>query len=220
MVRWEDYNGPLQKVVGAFARGVERKSVHPLHYKPGTVLCYLELKDKFLLFVQESYEPVSLVAAGFNSAIDQAQNNDARFGQGFEGYGRRFGANLADQVSLRLFSEFAYPAIFSEDPRYYRQGRGSKKSRLLHAVGHTFIGHRDDGTSMFNYSEWLGTASAVALGSVYHSAHGVAPMARSVCYLVAEDMGFDVLREFWPEIAHKLKIPFRDSREGQVRPHD
>ncbi|MBZ5604555.1 MAG: hypothetical protein LAO79_19815, partial [Acidobacteriia bacterium] len=147
MVRWEDYNGPLQKVVGAFARGVERKSVHPLHYKPGTVLCSLELKDKFLLFVQESYEPVSLAAAGFNAAIDQAQNNDARFGQGFEGYGRRFGANLADQVSLRLFSEFAYPAIFSEDPRYYRQGRGSKKSRLLHAVGHTFIGHRDDGTS-------------------------------------------------------------------------
>jgi hypothetical protein len=42
---------------------------------------------------------------------------------------------------------------------------------------------------------------------------GFAPEARRVTYSVLQDVGWDVLREFWPEIAHKLKMPFRDRRE-------
>ncbi len=45
MVRLEDYDGPLKKVVGTFARPLERKSVHPPHYMPGAKLCTLKLKD-------------------------------------------------------------------------------------------------------------------------------------------------------------------------------
>ena len=215
LVRWEDYEGPLRKVVGSFARGLERKSVRPPHYKPGTVLCSLELKDKFLLFLYDSYEPIALLSAGFDAALDQAQNNDPNFGPGVAGYGKRFGANYADQVSLRFFSEFAYPALFREDPRYYRLGHGTNRERFLHAIGHTFIAHRDNGKPIFNYSEWLGTASTVALGSAYHTSgqQGFAPRARSVGYFAAGDLGFDVLREFGPEISHKLKIPVRDSNE-------
>lgn len=32
-------------------------------------------------------------------------------------------------------------------------------------------------------------------------------------YAPATGMGFDVLREFWPDIARKLHMPFRDTRE-------
>lgn len=217
MVRWQDYDGPLQKMVGSFAQTLERESVRPPRYKPGTVLCSLELKDKFLLFLHDSYEPISFLTAGFNAAIDQAENNDRKFGQGAAGYGQRFGANFADQTAMRFFGEFAYPAIFAEDPRYYRMGHGTKRARMLHALGHTFVGHRDNGDPMFNYPEWLGAASAVGVGSLYHTSgdHGIAPMARSAGYLVTEGFGFDVLREFWPDIAHKCKMPFRDMRGTQ-----
>ena|ERR1019366_8832797 len=58
MVRWEDYQGPLHKTVAAFTRKLERRTVHPTHYKPGTVLCSLELGDKFLLFAQDAVDPV------------------------------------------------------------------------------------------------------------------------------------------------------------------
>jgi hypothetical protein len=57
MVRLEDYNGPLEKVVGTFARPLERKAVSSPHYKPGLKLCTLKLKDKFVLFVQDSLDP-------------------------------------------------------------------------------------------------------------------------------------------------------------------
>jgi hypothetical protein len=215
LVRLQDYNGPLQKTVGLFSRKLELKAVHPPHGLPGVTLCSLRLDEKFLLFVRDTFEPVTFAAAGFDAGIGQAVNQDPSFGQGAAGYGKRFGANFADQASFKFFKDFAYPAIFSEDPRYYRLIHASGGRRLLHAVDHAFLAHRDNGTVMFNASEWLGTASVVALSNMYHPGNerGFGPAAEQVGYNVIEDMGFDILREFWPEISHKLKLPFRDEVE-------
>ena len=99
--------------------------------------------------------------AGFNAGLDQASNRDPTFGQGAEGYERRFGADFAGQTTWRFFTDFAYPTIFSEDPRYYRLIHGSGRQRFLHAVEHTFVAQRDSGKHMFNVSQWLGTVTAV-----------------------------------------------------------
>ena len=211
-----DYNGPFAKIVGTFARPLERKAVHPPHFLVGVRLCTFSVKEKFYLFLRSSVDPVVFLDAGFNAGLDQAQNSDPSYGQGAQGYGRRFGAELAGQTASRLFSEFAYPALFREDPRYYRKVHGPVGKRLLHAVGHSVLAHRDDGRVMFNFSEWLGTASSVALSNTYHpdNQRGFAPAARRVGYGVLQDAGFDVLREFWPEIARSLKLPFRGQTES------
>jgi len=211
MVRIEDYDGPLKKVVGTFARPLERKSVHPPQYKPGAKLCTLTLKGKFRLFVQDSFDPVTFLSVGFDAGLDQAQNTSPSYGQGAEGYGRRFGAEFAGQASSRFFKDFAYPSIFSEDPRYYRLAHGNVGRRLLHAVEHAVVAHRDNGKQMFNFSEWLGTASTVVLSNTYHpdNQRGFAPAAERVGYGILQDTGFDVLREFWPEISKKFRLPFR-----------
>ena len=219
LVRWEDYQGKFAKLVGTFARKLERKSVHAPHYKLGAFLCTLELKDKFLLFVEDSFDPVTFLGVGFNAGIDQALNNDASFGQGATGYGKRFGANFAGQASGEFLKDFAYPAIFSEDPRYYRLAHGGSKKRIVHALGHAFVAHREGGTAMFNASEWLGTTSTVVLSNTYHPGNqrGFAPAAQAVGYSILEDIGFDLLREFWPEVARKFKLPFRDQNDPQNR---
>jgi hypothetical protein len=216
MVQWQDYRGPLAKVVGAFGRKLERKAAVAPHYKPGAKLCTLEIQDKFLLWVGDTVDPITFFSAAFNAGIGQAQNSDPSFGQGAEGYGRRFGVNLIDQAQSAFFKDFAYPTIFFEDPRYYRLGQGSFQTRFLHAVAHVALAHHEDGTAMPNYSEWLGTTSAVALSNVYHpdNRRGFGPSAENVAIAMAQDAGFDVLREFWPEIARKFKLPFR----GQERP--
>lgn len=215
MVRLEDYDGPLKKVVGTFARPLERKSVPLSRYRPGVKLCTLNLKDKFALFVHDSLDPVTFLSTGFNAGIDQAQNTDPSYGQGAEGYGRRFGAEFAGQASSRFFKDFAYPSIFSEDPRYYRLGSGPAGRRLFHAVEHVVVAQRDNTKRMFNFSEWLGTASTVVLSNTYHpdNRRGFAPAAEQVGYSMIPDVGFDVLREFWPEVSHLLKLPFRGERD-------
>jgi hypothetical protein len=64
---------------------------------------------------------------------------------------------------------------------------------------------------MFNVSEWLGTVSAVSLSNVYHPGNkrGVTPTVEAVGISFASDIGFDLLREFWPEISRKFNLPFR-----------
>jgi hypothetical protein len=211
MVRIEDYNGPFQKLVGTFAGPLERKSVHPPRYKPGAKLCTLTFKGKFILFLKDSVDPVNFLGSAFDAGIDQAENADPSYEQGSAGYGRRFGAEFGGQISSRFFKEFAYPSIFSEDPRYYRLAHGSVRKRFLHAMGHAVVAHRDDGTRMLNFSEWLGTTSAILVNNTYHpdSQRGFSATAERVSYSILQDVGFDVLREFWPEISHKLKLPFR-----------
>jgi len=215
LVGWEDYDGPLAKVVGSFARKLERKAVHPPHYKPGAVVCSLEPGAKFLLFLHDSADPISVFSAGFNAGLDQASNKDPSFGQGGLGYTKRFGADFTGQTVSRFFGDFLYPTVFSEDPRYYRMAHGSTRARLLHAMSHTIVAHRDNGKLMFNYTEWLATGSSVALNNLYHPGNqpGVAAAARNGAFNVLQDMGFDVLREFWPQVARKLNLPFRGVRE-------
>jgi hypothetical protein len=215
MVQLQDYNGPFQKVIGTLTRKLDRQSVHLPHYKQGLVLCSLQIKDKFFLFLHDSVDPETFLGAGFDAGISQAKNDDAPFGQGSKGYAQRLGASYTDEVQYRFFKEFAYPTIFSEDPRYYRLGQGPAGRRFLHAVAHSVVAYQDNGRPMFNFSEWLGEVSAVSLGNLYHpGAHrGVGPAAADIAFDVALDIGYDELREFWPEVARKLRLPFRDQNE-------
>ena len=217
MVRLQDYEGPFHKVIGTFTRKLDRQSVHLPHYKPGMVLCSLEIKDKLFLFLHDSIDPATFLNAGFNAALSQAQNDDAPFGQGGAGYAKRVGASYVDQVQFGFFKEFTYPTLFSEDPRYYRLGQGPVKRRLLHAVAHSVVAYHDNGTPMFNFSEWLGEISAISVSNLYHpgAERGFTPAAQNIALDVGLDIGYDELREFWPEIARKFRLPFRDQNEPQ-----
>lgn len=213
MVNWQDYQGPLADVVGFFDKKLEVKSASPKGaiYKPGSVLCTLTTKEKARLFVSDFANPVTFVGAAFDAGIDQAENGDPRFGQEFGGYAKRFGAMVGDQANSAFFKDLVYPTVFSQDPRYYRLGRGGATRRVFHAISHVVIAHKENGAPMFNYTEWLGTATTVALSSTYHGyrAHGVPPYVEGGAIGIANDAGFDILREFWPDIVHKLKLPFR-----------
>jgi len=120
MLRWEDYQGPFGKTAGIVAHKLERRSTTPPRYRTGVILCTLGARDKFLLFVNDTFEPFSFLSAAFNSGLGQAQNQDPSFGQGSLGYGKRFAVSFAGQSTGLFFGEFLYPTLFKEDPRYYR----------------------------------------------------------------------------------------------------
>jgi hypothetical protein len=220
VANWQDYEGPFPKLVGAFGRKLELKSVNTIsgaHYKPGTVLCSLTLGGKFLLFAKLTFAPVTFLQVAFNAGIGQAQNSTPEFGQGAAGYGKRYGANFADQASSQFFKVVMYPQIFRQDPRYYRLANGSGKRRFFHALEHSVVAHGENGQSEFNFSEWLGSTSSILLSYSYHPGANtsVGHTVGRVVSGVAQDAGYDVLREFWPEITRKFKLPFRDRSQTQ-----
>jgi hypothetical protein len=213
MVTWQEYRGPFQKTVGLFARRLERKSVGTVQYKKGALMCTLTLKGKLHLFLGDATDPVTYLSIAYNAGMSQAQNSDPSFGQGAAGYGKRFAAGTADDASSLFFKDFAYPTLFREDPRYYPLGEGSTDRRFWHACKQAFVAHSQSGHIIFNYSEWLGTISAASVSNLYHPGNkrGFSPTAENVGESVGNDVGFDVLREFWPQIAHKFRLPFRHS---------
>lgn len=213
MVAVEDYTGPFHRTVLWIARKPEIKTVHPPTLAEGR-LCALTSGQKFHLFVRNTFEPITVIIAAFDAGIDQASDSDPTFGQGMEGYGKRLGAAAIDRVSDDFFHTFFFPVIFRQDPRYYRLGHGATGERLGHALTHVFVAHGDSGRKNFNFSEWMGTAASSALSNTYHPGNrrGVGPASERIAVSIGTDMGFDVLREFWPEVIRKLRLPFRTSQ--------
>lgn len=211
----DDYNGPFNQLVVRFSQRVEKATVHVPRHRNSIKPCALNAGGKFRLFVDQQIDPINFVGALWDAGWAQIDADDRSFGQGAAGYSKRYAAVLADNATGDFFGVFLYPAIFHQDPRYYRLGQGGFKARLGHALQHRFIAVSDSGNHMFNFSEWCGTVSSKAVSNLYHPGNprGFGPTAERVGLSVAGDMGWDVLREFWPEVARKFKLPFRTHEE-------
>jgi len=205
-----EYNGPLKRFTAWFSRKPEMTTVPARAHS--TNICSLDAGEKFHLFFKSTVDPVTFIGAGASAGLSQWNNDDKEWGQGAEGYGKRYAAAFTDRASRNFFGKFFYPTIFRQDPRYFREGQGSTKARLGHALAHTFVARRDSGGSMPNLSLWAGTTSTVALANLYHpdQDRGFTPAAARVGISIGTNMGFDVLKEFWPEIVRKLNLPFRE----------
>ena len=127
-------------------------------------------KQKFQLSFRSIIDPVPLFTAAGWAGVEQYRNTFPAYGGGIEGYGKRYGANLADNVTGILLSRGVYPSIFHQDPRYFYKGTGSIRSRILYAISAAVIARGDDGRWKPNYSQVLGTFSAAGISNLYYPA--------------------------------------------------
>jgi hypothetical protein len=162
--------------------------------------------QKFHLFVKSSLDPFAFVAVGIQAGIGQAANEFPAYGQGAEGYGKRYGAALADSVSSNFFSGFFYPVLLKEDPRYFRLGEGSVKHRIGYSLAQGFVSRKDSGGRTFNFSNVLGAISAGGVSNAYYppSDRGFGlTMSRAGIALIYGSAG-GLISEFWPDIQRKV----------------
>jgi hypothetical protein len=209
----DDYSGPLNRVVARFSERLDSATPH-VGGNSAMRPCAMRAGDKFRLFVDNSLDPLNYMGAAWDAGWAQLDKDDPAYHQGAAGYGKRYSAAVTDNLQSDFFGIFLYPSIFHQDPRYYRSGEGTVKSRIGHALAHRFVARSDGGNAMPNYSEWLGTISSKALSNLYHPGNprGFGPTASRVGWSVGNDMAWDVLREFWPEITHKFHLPFRTNQ--------
>lgn len=125
-------------------------------------------KQKFQLSLRSTFDPVALLSVAGVAGAEQSQNVFPAYGSGFEGYGKRYGAALANHASGILLGRAVFPAIFHQDPRYFYKGRGSVGSRALYAISAAVVARGDDGRWQPNYSRVLGNFSAAAISNLYY----------------------------------------------------
>ena len=125
-------------------------------------------KQKFKLTSRALIDPVSFLAVAGIAGAEQYKGVFPAYGSGIEGYGKRYGAALANRISGDMLGRAVYPSIFHQDPRYFYKGTGTVRSRALYAVSRAFITRRDDGRSEPNYSQILGNFSGAAISNLYY----------------------------------------------------
>jgi hypothetical protein len=165
----------------------------------------LTRSEKFHLMARGTINPFEFVATGLQAGISQATDEFPGYGQGAAGYGKRYGAALADQTSSQFFSNFFYPSLLKEDPRYFRLGEGSVKRRIFYALEQEFVVVKDDRTRTFNFSNVLGAFTAGAISNAYYPAGERSwgdTVNRSTIALVYGSAG-GLIDEFWPDIQKK-----------------
>jgi hypothetical protein len=164
-------------------------------YDPNTVP--LTAKLKFKLAARTAVDPVSIAGAAFIAGVNQAADTPA-YQQGWKGYGQRFGASYADGVSNILIGGALLPSLLHQDPRYFYQGTGTTKSRMLHAMSAPFWARGDSGKWGFNYSSIGGDLASSSLSNLYYPPpdRGAGLLFSNVAILTAGRIANALAQEF------------------------
>jgi hypothetical protein len=164
--------------------------------------------QKFSLAANNSVAVSTIGAALLGSAFDQAVNRPAGYGQGGEGYAKRFGAGMARSASNNLFGTFLIASVSHEDPRFYVKSRLSFKQSVKYAAVRLVIARSDSGEQMIDYAGLLGPLAGEALANTYYPERNRAAGSTFVRY--ASDQGWrfggHLLRQYWPRISRSLQL--------------
>ena len=150
-----------QRLIGVFPN-------YYVSYEPNAAP--LTAAQKFQLGWKTILDPVTIASSVVTAGIEQARNSYHEFGQGMEGFGKRFGADYADEVNGVLIGSVIMQTVFHQDPRYFYKGTGSVRRRALYAIATAFVCKGDNKHWQPDYSDVLGGLAAGEIATLYYPA--------------------------------------------------
>jgi Carboxypeptidase regulatory-like domain len=159
----------------------------------------LSSKQKFELAWKTTVDPVSFGVTGAIAGIQQSQNYFSGYGQGAQGYGKRYGASYADFVASTYIGGAILPSLLKQDPRYFYKGNGSRRSRFLYAIANSVICKGDNGHWQANYSSILGSLAAGGISNLYYppeNRDGAELTFENTLIGIGESAAVNILQEF------------------------
>jgi hypothetical protein len=157
----------------------------------------LTRKLKFDLAFKTAIDPITVAGAGVVAGVEHAAGTPD-YGDGIGGLAARFGASYANQFTDTMIGDAILPSLLHQDPRYFYQGSGTKKSRVLHAISNIVITKGDNGHPQPNYSLLGGDLASAALSTAYYpeSNRGVGQVFQNFAINTAVHMSGRLLQEF------------------------
>jgi hypothetical protein len=127
----------------------------------------LTTKLKYRLAFKADTDPVTFFGVFFMATMYQAGDIPS-YGQGWDAYFQRVGAGYADTTTDIFIGGAILPSLLHQDPRYFYQGTGTKKSRLIHAMSSPYVCKGDNGKTQPNYSSLGGDLASGAISNLYY----------------------------------------------------
>ena len=164
--------------------------------------------QKFKLMFSTEKDPATFGFSMLVALIGQAEGSHPAYGGGIGGYGKRFGQNYADTFDGAFWGNAVLPALWHQDPRYFRLGHGPAMHRILYALS-TNVRAKHDGTGKWepNYSNLVGNLISGGISNIYLPANerGVGSTFEGAFLVTAEGGIGSMLEEFWPDFIHYLQ---------------
>jgi hypothetical protein len=159
----------------------------------------LTSKQKFKLAWKSTVDPVTFAVNAGVAGVQQAANEFGGYGQGAQGYGKRYGADYADLVTATFIGSAILPSLLKQDPRYFYKGTGSTRSRLLYAIANAVICKGDNKRWQANYSSILGSLASGGISNLYYPAqdrNGVGLTFANTLVDIGASAATNILQEF------------------------
>ena len=166
----------------------------------------LSAGQKFGFAARNAFGPLTYPEVALIAGINQASNSQPSWGQGGEGFGKRYGAAFTDQAINTMVSQAVLPSLFKQDPRYFRRASGSFGSRVGYALSRMWITRRDDGSRVANLSPILGAAITAGISRAYYPSvdRNAGETMRVWGIQIASDAAWNEFYEFWPDVRHAI----------------
>src|SRR5208337_4127709 len=156
-------------------------------------------RQKFQLAWRSTIDPVNFAITGAIAGVQQATNTPSGYGQGAQGYAKRYGASYADLVTGTFIGGAIFPSLLKQDPRYFYKGTGSVRSRVFYAVANSVICKGDNAHWQPNYSGILGSLAAGGISNLYYPPSdrtGVGVTFENTLIGIGETAAVNLLQEF------------------------
>ena len=171
---------------------------------------------KLQLAFRESIDPYTIATDAAVAGIEQWHNTFPGYGQGLQGYGKRFGASLADSFDARMIGGALLPSVLHQDPRYFYHGGPDKGRRFLYALEESVMCRGDDQKQQVCASHLLGDFAAAGLANVYHAPgdRGFGITMRGGLVILGADAADNLMREFVSHALTSHKPPGANGKPG------
>jgi len=188
------------------AAGVAQTPANTIPAVKPAALAPLTARERLRLYFTQTYGPVTFVRAAASGGISQWADIPNEWGQGADAYGQRVGNSLAKHA-LRGALEHGAAALLREDNRYRASGRTGFWPRTRYAVTQTFLARDAGGGRHFAYSRFGSALGAAFLSRLWQPPSTSSPgdAANNFGISIGVDAGFNVFREFWPDIKGRLR---------------
>jgi hypothetical protein len=166
----------------------------------------LTVHEKYMLSLHQAFDISAHIGNAFQAGLQQWGNGQPRYGQGWGAYGERFAAGEGDQITGSILIYGVLPSMLHDDPRYFRQGRGSAMARTWYAINRTFVTRRDKGTSGFNSSQTFGQLISCGISTSYYPPQdrGVSRVFSNWAVNLGGNSAYNVLSEYYPDLMQAL----------------
>jgi hypothetical protein len=172
---------------------------------------------KFKLFVDDSISLHTLAESSLFAAISQAADSPHGYGQGGDGYAKRFGASMASGASSNFLGTFLLASALHQDPRFFPERDPTFGRSVKYSVQRILVTRNDEGRDVANWSGLVGPLLSEGLANAYWPEQDRTAHQTFQRYGIdlAVQFGGNMFREYWPVFFRKVRSSPRPQARGK-----